>query len=143
MRPVNRRWRAPGVGYKHFDLIPHAHGTVAATVVSAWVLGVPMLSAVGVATVVHLLLDIQEYTSDVVLSYRKVRGTCEVIGDLSGGLVGTALCVQHPKSLLDDALGPLSRTNGARRDTVRRRAGHLAYSTARVSRMTVTLIWPG
>ncbi len=27
--------------------------------------------------------------------------------------------------------------------TVRRYVRHLAYSTARVSRMTVTLIWPG
>lgn len=76
-------------GYKHFDLIPHAHGTGAATVVAAWLLGVPMLSAVGVATVGHVLLEVQEYASDVLFGYRNVRGTWDVIGDLSAGVVGT------------------------------------------------------
>jgi hypothetical protein len=75
--------------YKHFDLIPHAHGTGAATVLSAWAFRLPMLSAVGVATVIHLVLEIQEYASDVLFGYRNVRGTWDVIGDLSAGLVGT------------------------------------------------------
>ena len=45
--------------------------------------------------------------------------------------------------LLGEPLGPVSRTNDARCVGLRRAARHLAYSTARVSRMTVTLIWPG
>ena len=77
-------------GYKHFDLIPHAHGTGAATVLAAWLLRLPMLSAIGVVTVGHVLLEIQEYASDVVFGYRNVRGTWDVIGDLGAGVVGTA-----------------------------------------------------
>ncbi|MCI0582254.1 MAG: hypothetical protein L0227_05045 [Chloroflexi bacterium] len=76
--------------YEHFDLLPHAHGTGAATVLSAWALGVPMLSGIGVATVVHVALEVQEYASDIAFGYRNVRGTWDVIGDLSAGLVGTA-----------------------------------------------------
>jgi hypothetical protein len=46
--------------YAYFDLLPHAHGTGAATVVLRAVLGLPTLSAVGLATVLHLLLEAQE-----------------------------------------------------------------------------------
>jgi hypothetical protein len=46
--------------YAYFDLLPHAHGTGAATVVLRAVLGLPTLSAVGLATVLHLLLEAQK-----------------------------------------------------------------------------------
>ena len=77
--------------YTHFDLIPHAHGTGAATVVVQAVLGLPALSAVGVATVLHLLLEAQEYYTDVLAGTHNVRGVADTVNDLLAGLVGTAL----------------------------------------------------
>jgi len=76
--------------YTHFDLIPHAHGTGALTVLVAWGLHLPMLSAVGVATVGHVLLEAQEWASDEFYGFHNVRGTWDVIGDLTAGVVGTA-----------------------------------------------------
>jgi hypothetical protein len=76
--------------YTHFDLIPHAHGSGAITVFFAWAFRAPMWSAVGMATVGHVLLEVQEYASDVAFGYRNVRGTWDVIGDLGAGIVGTA-----------------------------------------------------
>jgi len=75
--------------YTHFDLIPHGHGTGAITVLAAWAPGLPVLSAVGVATVGHVLLEVQEWSSDEFYGFRNVRGTWDVIGDLSAGIVGT------------------------------------------------------
>jgi hypothetical protein len=76
--------------YTHFDLIPHAHGSGAITVFFAWAVPAPMWSAVGMATVGHVVLEVQEYASDVLFGYRNVRGTWDVIGDLGAGIVGTA-----------------------------------------------------
>jgi hypothetical protein len=77
--------------YYYFDLLPHAHGTGAATVVAQAVLGLPALSAVGVATVLHLLLEAQEYYTDVLFGTRNVRGVSDTVNDLLAGLAGTAL----------------------------------------------------
>lgn len=77
--------------YTHFDLIPHGHGTGVVTVVVAWALHLPMLSAVGVATVGHVLLEAQEWASDEFYGFRNVRGTWDVIGDLTSGVVGTVV----------------------------------------------------
>jgi len=75
--------------HRHFDLIPHAHGTGAVTVLAAWLLRQPMPGALGVATVGHILLEAQEYASDVYLGTRNVRGTWDVVGDLLAGVVGS------------------------------------------------------
>ncbi len=77
--------------YSYFDLLPHAHGTGAATVVAQAVLGLPALSAVGVATVLHLLLEAQEYSTDVLFGTRNVRGVADTVNDLLAGLAGTVL----------------------------------------------------
>ena len=77
--------------YSHFDLLPHAHGTGAATVVAQAVLGLPALSAVGVATVLHLLLEAREYSTDVLFGTRTVRGVSDTVNDLLAGLAGTGL----------------------------------------------------
>lgn len=96
-------------GYKHFDLIPHTHGTGAMTVLAAWLFRLPMLSAVGVATVGHVLLEVQEYASDVAFGYRNVRGTWDVIGDLSAGIVGTAVySMAYRRVVRDRGLEPAS-----------------------------------
>jgi hypothetical protein len=77
--------------YYYFDLLPHAHGTGAATVVAQAVLGLPALSAVGMATVLHLLLEAQEYYTDVLFGTHNVRGVSDTVNDLLAGLVGTGL----------------------------------------------------
>jgi hypothetical protein len=77
-------------GYEHFDLIPHAHGTGSLTVLIAWLLGLPVWKAAGVATAGHALLEVQEFASDLILGYRNVRGPWDTIGDLAAGAIGTA-----------------------------------------------------
>jgi hypothetical protein len=76
--------------YRHFDLVPHAHGTGAMTVLFAWLLRQPMLSAVGLATIVHTGLEAQEYYSDVLFGLANVRGTWDVVNDLVAGVLGSA-----------------------------------------------------
>lgn len=76
--------------YRHFDAIPHAHGTGAATVVLAELLDLPPLSAVGLAQLAHIGLEAQEYYSDVWFGLRNVRGTWDTVNDLLAGAVGSA-----------------------------------------------------
>ena len=76
--------------YRHFDAIPHAHGTGAATVALAELLNLPPLSAVGVAQLGHILLEAQEYYSDVWFGLRNVRGTWDTVNDLLAGAAGSA-----------------------------------------------------
>ena len=75
--------------YLYFDLIPHAHGTGAVTVVLAEMGPMPPLSAVGLAQLLHIVLEAQEYYSDVVFGLRNVRGTWDVVNDLLAGAVGS------------------------------------------------------
>jgi len=75
--------------YKYFDAIPHFHGTGAATLVLADLLDRPLLSAVGVAQLGHILLETQEYYSDVVFGLRNVRGTWDTVNDLLAGAAGS------------------------------------------------------
>jgi hypothetical protein len=88
--------------YAHFDLIPHAHGTGAATVVAGWLWRLPVLSALGVATVAHILLEAQEYYSDVFLGLHNVRGTWDVVNDLLVGIVGSVVY-----GLVHASIGPM------------------------------------
>ena len=75
--------------YRYFDVIPHAHGTGAATVVVAELLDLPPLSAVGVAQLAHVGLEAQEYYSDVWFGLRNVRGTWDTVNDLLAGAAGS------------------------------------------------------
>jgi len=77
--------------YHHFDAIPHAHGTGAATVVFAELLDLPPLSAVGVAQLAHIGLEAQEYYSDEWFGLRNVRGTWDTVNDLLAGAAGSAV----------------------------------------------------
>lgn len=77
--------------YRHFDAIPHAHGTGAATIVAAELLDLPALSAVGLAQLAHMGLEAQEYYSDVAFGLRNVRGTWDTVNDLLAGAVGSAV----------------------------------------------------
>ncbi len=76
--------------HRHFDAIPHAHGTGAATVVAAELMGLPALAGVGLAQLGHILLEAQEYYSDVWFGLRNVRGTWDTVNDLLAGAAGSA-----------------------------------------------------
>jgi len=76
--------------YRYFDAIPHAHGTGAITVVLAELLDLPPLSAVGLAQLLHIGLEAQEYYSDVWFGLHNVRGTWDTVNDLLAGAVGSA-----------------------------------------------------
>ncbi|MDQ4035582.1 MAG: hypothetical protein M3153_06595 [Chloroflexota bacterium] len=75
--------------YRHFDLIPHGHGTGSVTVLLGWLLRQPVLSAIGLATVLHIGLEAQEYYSDVLFGLANVRGTWDVVNDLVVGILGS------------------------------------------------------
>ena len=77
--------------HRHFDAIPHAHGTGAVTVAAAELLDLPLLSAVGVAQIGHVLLEAQEYYSDVWFGLRNVRGTWDTVNDLLAGAAGSVV----------------------------------------------------
>jgi hypothetical protein len=75
--------------FTYFDAIPHAHGSGAATWVIADLFEVPALSAVGIAQVVHIGLEAQEYYSDALFDLHNVRGTWDTVNDLVAGAVGS------------------------------------------------------
>lgn len=77
--------------HAHFDLIPHAHGTGALTILAACLLDLPMGKAIGVATAGHVLLEAQEIASDALFGYRNVRGWRDSAGDLAAGAVGSVV----------------------------------------------------
>jgi hypothetical protein len=76
--------------FYYFDLVPHFHGTGAVTVVVQAVFRLPALSAVGLATIIHVLLEAQEYYTDVFFGTHNVRGVSDTINDLLVGLVAAA-----------------------------------------------------
>jgi hypothetical protein len=77
--------------YAHFDLIPHFHGTGAAAVVLWGASRLSAVSSVGVANMIHLGLEIQEYYTDVLLGTHNVRGVADVVNDLAVGLLATGI----------------------------------------------------
>lgn len=85
--------------YKHFDLIPHCHGSGALAAVLQDAFELPPLAAFGVANGIHGLLEAQEYLTDVFCGTHNVRGAWDSIGDLSAGLVGTSTYVAIAQAL--------------------------------------------
>jgi hypothetical protein len=77
--------------YYYFDMLPHAHGTGAAAVVFARGLGLRPLGAGALANGVHVLLEVQEYLTDVFFGTRNVRGASDTARDLLAGLAGAAV----------------------------------------------------
>lgn len=77
--------------YFYFDLIPHFHGTGAIAAVLMGALGFSFWAAAGAANIIHLLLEAQEYYTDVFLGTHNVRGTSDVVNDLTVGVMGSML----------------------------------------------------
>lgn len=95
--------------YKHFDLIPHAHGGGAVTVLFAWLFRMPVSHAVAWSIAGHALLEAQEYASDKAFGLRNVRGWWDVAGDLSAGVVGAvAYGIAYDRLVRDGGREPAS-----------------------------------
>lgn len=75
--------------YFLFDLVTHTHGTGALTVVVSELVRGPVAAGLAVAQVVHVLLEAQEYYSDVWFGLRNVRGTWDTLNDLLVGVAGS------------------------------------------------------
>src|SRR3954464_4889604 len=57
-----------------WDHIPHFHGPGALTMVLIGAFGLSALAAAGLATILHVILEVQEYYGDVVLHTHNVNG---------------------------------------------------------------------
>lgn len=74
--------------YFYFDLVPHAHGPGAVVIVLMNAAKLPLLGAIGVVQTVHILLEAQEYYTDVFLGTHNVRGVFDTVNDLLAGVFG-------------------------------------------------------
>lgn len=77
--------------YFYFDLIPHFHSTATLAVVFLGAFGFSFWGGVGLANVIHMLLEAQEYYTDVFLGTHNVRGVFDVVNDLLVGVLGTVI----------------------------------------------------
>lgn len=77
--------------YFYFDLIPHFHSTAALAAVLLGAFGYQFWAGVGLANVIHMLLEAQEYYTDVLFNTHNVRGTFDVVNDLTVGVIGTLI----------------------------------------------------
>lgn len=77
----------------YFDLIPHFHGTGAVAAVLLGVFGYSLLSSLGIANIIHMALEAQEYYTDVFFGTHNVRGVSDVVNDLVVGVAGTIIYV--------------------------------------------------
>lgn len=75
--------------YRSFDLVPHTHGPGAVTVVLMELARLPLLAAVGIVQVGHILLEGQEYYTDVLLGTHNIRAIADPINDMLAGVVGS------------------------------------------------------
>lgn len=79
--------------YFYFDLIPHFHGTGALAAIFFGAFSFSALSAIGLANIIHMLLEAQEFYTDIFFKTHNVRGTFDVVNDMVVGIVGTAIYV--------------------------------------------------
>jgi hypothetical protein len=71
-----------------WDHIPHSHGPGALAIVIAGAFGFPILTGVGLATLLHVILEIQEFYGDVLLGTHNVRDLQDQMNDLLSGVIG-------------------------------------------------------
>jgi hypothetical protein len=71
-----------------FDHIPHSHGPGALAIVLAGAFGFPILAGIGLATLLHVILEIQEFYGDVFRGTHNVRDLQDQMNDLLSGAIG-------------------------------------------------------
>ncbi|MBI2020741.1 hypothetical protein HYS94_05030 [Candidatus Daviesbacteria bacterium] len=77
--------------YFFFDLVPHFHSTAALAAVLLGAFSLPFWSGVGLANIIHMVLEAQEYYTDVFLGTHNVRGLFDTVNDLTVGVLGTII----------------------------------------------------
>jgi len=77
--------------YQYFDLLPHFHGTGALAVLLAGPFGLSFLSTIGIAHLIHTILEAQEYYTDVFFNTHNVRGIWDTVNDLVAGIVAAVV----------------------------------------------------
>lgn len=87
--------------YFYFDLIPHFHGTGAIAAVFFSLLNMSFWGAVGLANIIHILLEAQEYYTDVFFGTRNIRGVFDTVNDLVVGVLGAFVYVLLIKILIN------------------------------------------
>jgi hypothetical protein len=71
-----------------WDHIPHFHGPGALSMVLMGAFGLAALPAAGLATILHVILECQEYYGDVILGTHNVNGVADTVNDLAYGIAG-------------------------------------------------------
>jgi hypothetical protein len=74
-----------------WDHIPHSHGPGALAIVIAGAFGFPILTGIGMATLLHVVLDIQEFYGDVLRGTHNVRDLQDQMNDLLSGVIGVVV----------------------------------------------------
>lgn len=74
-----------------WDHIPHFHGPGALSMVLMGAFGLAALPAAGLATILHVILECQEYYGDVLLGTHNVNGVADTVNDLAFGIAGMIL----------------------------------------------------
>lgn len=75
--------------YFYFDLLPHFHGTGAIAAVFQGAFGFSFWGAAGLGNIIHMLLEAQEYYTDVFFGTHNVRGLFDTTNDLLVGILGS------------------------------------------------------
>lgn len=75
--------------YRYFDLLPHTHGPGAATVVLMELARLPFIASVGIVQVAHILLEGQEYYTDVLLGTQNIDSIADPVNDMLVGVIGS------------------------------------------------------
>lgn len=85
--------------YRHFDLIPHFHGTGAFALIFDKAFGLRAWPAVLLANGAHGVLEAQEIFTDVFFNTHNVRGWWDTAGDMIVGILGSLAYQQIGKRL--------------------------------------------
>lgn len=75
----------------YFDLVPHFYGTGVVTVVLLGAFGLNFTGSVGLANIIHMALEAQEFYTDVLFGTHNVRGAFDTVNDLTVGLLGAII----------------------------------------------------
>lgn len=75
----------------YFDLFPHFYTSGAVAILLIEIFKLPLLSGIGLANILHILIEGQEYYTDVLAGTHNVRGTFDTVDDLLVGVLGSIL----------------------------------------------------
>jgi hypothetical protein len=74
--------------FESWDTLPHIHGPGALALIWRGLGRRSVLASAGVATMLHVALEVQEYLGDAVSGTHNVQGAGDTVHDLASGLIG-------------------------------------------------------